>query len=207
VSNSAYPGPGLVQDLASRGVPQAAFDGVVTSADVTRTLLRGRAGAVHHLGLASERVLFEGLPIALAPLEGADLIVCTGCPEEEFAPVLARAGERGLELICTNPDTSVTAGGRLLRFAGLVANAYRAIGGRVTETGKPGQPIYAAALDRAAELMGRMPAAERVLGIGDSLPLDVEGALARGFGALWIAGDGTRPSASSPAASAASLAW
>jgi FMN phosphatase YigB (HAD superfamily) len=77
----------------------------------------------------------------------------------------------------------------------------------VTETGKPARAIYAAALDRAAELMGRMPATERVLGIGDSLSLDVEGALARGFGALWIAGDGTPPSPPSPAAYAASLAW
>ena len=70
--------------------------------------------------------------------------------------------------------------------AGLVAERYRARGGIVVETGKPGALIYCRALDKAERLRGRSIEPARVLGIGDTVALDVAGALSHGFAALQI---------------------
>jgi ribonucleotide monophosphatase NagD (HAD superfamily) len=103
LSNSAYPGAALADHLTSRGVPASAFDAIVTSADVTRTLLDDCQGTVHHIGLPAERVLFEDMPVAFAQVEAADLVVCTGCPEEEFAPASPGRASAGLSSFAPIP--------------------------------------------------------------------------------------------------------
>jgi len=105
-------------------------------------------------------------------------------PERPF--LLEAALRRGQPLLCTNPDTSLTVGATRLRFAGLVAERYRALGGHVVETGKPGALIYRRALDKAESVRGRPVAPAQVLGIGDTVALDVAGALGNGFAALQI---------------------
>ncbi len=200
VSNAAEPGRRLADALRNRGIP-AAWDDLVTAADVARDLLREEASArVHHIGPARDRILFEGLPVALTGVEAADLIVCTGYPDgdDDLDAVLAVALRRGHRLLCTNPDTAVTVGATRLRFAGLVAERYRTLGGRVVETGKPGALIYRHALGRAGRARGRPVDPERVLGIGDTVALDVLGALGAGFSALQV---GDAPPHPRPAAS------
>ena len=191
VSNSAEPGPHLANTLRARGIPDA-YDDLVTGADIARSLLDGPGGGrVHHIGPPRDRILFAGLPVTLTPVEAADQIVCTGYPDsdDDLDAVLAIARGRGQRMLCTNPDTSLTVGATRLRFAGLVAARYRALGGCVVETGKPGALIYRGALERAERAeraRGRPADPARVLGIGDTVALDVVGALRRGFGALQI---------------------
>lgn len=188
VSNAAEPGRRLADALRDRGV-RAAWDDLVTAGDVARVLLRERVSArTHHIGPARDRILFEGLPIALTGVEAADLTVCTGYPDgdDDLDAVLAVALRRGHCLLCTNPDTCLMVGTTRLRFAGLVAERYRSLGGRVVETGKPGALIYRHALERAGRVRGRPIDPGRVLGIGDTVALDVAGALAAGFSALQV---------------------
>lgn len=188
VSNAAEPGRHLAGALRTRGV-SVAYDDIVTGGDVARMLLDERgAQRVHHIGPACDRILFEGVPVTLAEVETADHTVCTGYPDDEAAldAVLALTLRRGHHLLCTNPDTSLTVGATRLRFAGLVAERYRTLGGTVVETGKPGALIYRRALDRAERAHGRPVAPAQVLGIGDTVALDVVGALRCGFDALQI---------------------
>lgn len=192
VSNAAEPGTHLAESLRARGIPDC-YDALVTGADVARSLL-GEAAIrrVHHIGPARDRVLFEGLPVTPVAVDAAEQIVCTGYPDcdADLDAILEAALRRGQRLLCTNPDTSLTVGATRLRFAGLVAARYRALGGHVVETGKPGALIYRRALDMAESLRGRPVAPAQVLGIGDTVALDVVGALGNGFGALQI---GTAP--------------
>jgi ribonucleotide monophosphatase NagD (HAD superfamily) len=103
VSNSVHSGARLAESLTERGVPRSSYDAVITSADGTRSALHERVvAAVHHLGPAADRALFDGLDISLAPVDEANLVVCTGYPEEDFAAALFRAFERGLNLVCTS---------------------------------------------------------------------------------------------------------
>ena len=187
VSNAAEPGMRLAASLRARGISDP-YDDLVTGGDVARSLL-DEAGIrrVHHIGPARDRVLFEGLPVTPVPVD-AEEIVCTGYPDrdDDLDATLEAALRRGQRLLCTNPDTSLTVGTTRLRFAGLVAERYRALGGHVVETGKPGALIYRRALDKAASVRGRPVAPAHVLGIGDTVALDVAGALGNGFAALQI---------------------
>ena len=198
VSNAAEPRAHLSATLAARGI-QGVFDALVSAADVTRDVLRehsilrepnaarGSVDAVH-IGPERDRVLFDGLGISLDSA-AATPIVCTGYPEDDtdLDEILVRASRRGALMLCTNPDTSLLVGDRVLRFAGLVAQRYRHFGGRVVETGKPGPAIYAAALVAARRATGRVFHPARILGIGDTPALDAGGALAAGFSAALLA--------------------
>jgi len=200
VSNSSAAGDALGAALVGKGLPRAAFDAAVTSGDVTRALLRARGLArVHHIGAERERDLFDGLGVALTGPDAAEIVVCTGLRDERLdrpeshRPVLERARARGLDLVCSNPDRMVETGAGVLRFAGLVADLYEALGGRVLRTGKPGAGIYQAAFS-AAEGAGRCPVdRSRVLAIGDSEPVDMAGAAALGLDGLLIAPDPPAP--------------
>ena len=198
VSNAAEPRAHLSATLAARGI-QGVFDALVSAADVTHDVLRERAilrepaamrGPVDvlHIGPERDRVLFDGLGIRLGS-SAATPIVCTGYPEDDtdLDEVLVRASRRDALMLCTNPDTSLLVGERVLRFAGLVAQRYRSFGGRVVETGKPGPSIYAAALAAARRATGRVFHPARILGIGDTPALDAGGALAAGFSAALLA--------------------
>lgn len=187
VSNAAEPGAQLSAALADRGIA-GVFDGLVSAADVARAVLREQdPGTVLHIGPERDRRLFEGLTPVLAGAE-ADLVVCTGYPEDDadLDAVLDGACRRGALMLCTNPDTSLAVGGRVLRFAGLVAARYRALGGVVVETGKPGAQIYAAALAAARTATGRAFDPARILGLGDTPALDAGGALDAGFSAVLL---------------------
>lgn len=187
VSNSAEPAPVLSATLAGRGI-EVVFDALVSAADVARAIIREQEpDAILHLGPGLDRGLFEGLsPVIGAP--DADLVVCTGYPEDDvhLDAVLGDAFRRGARMLCTNPDTSLIVGGRLMRFAGLVAERYRALGGAVTDTGKPGPLIYAAALSAAREATGRTFDPARILGLGDTPALDAGGALRAGYAAALL---------------------
>jgi HAD superfamily hydrolase (TIGR01459 family) len=187
VSNAAEPGDALSPGLAAKGIAGVS-DGLVSAGDVTRAVLRERRpGSVLHIGAERDRIVFDGVSARLDDTE-ADLVVCTGYPEDDTGldDLLREASRRGAPLLCTNPDTSVVVGGRLLRFAGLVAHRYRALGGAVTDTGKPGPLIYAAALSAAREATGRTFDPGRILALGDTPALDGGGALAAGYAAALL---------------------
>ena len=62
------------------------------------------------------------------------------------------ARERGLEMVCANPDIIVQRGDQTVYCGGALAQAYEAMGGRVVLCGKPHAPIYELALERLAGL-------------------------------------------------------
>lgn len=171
------------------------FDAIVTSGDLTRSLIAGRAGrAVHYIGPRRDLTLFEDLDVTLVPLADADVVVCTGLIDDlnerpdHYDPVLARMRERGLDMICANPDKVVRRGDQLLPCAGALAERYEALGGRVLMAGKPFAPIYEACLRTASDAAERAVDRREVLAIGDGLATDVTGAARNGLALLFIAG-------------------
>ena len=195
ITNAPRPARPVIAQLRGLGVPDDAYDAIVTSGDVTRTLIARAAergnGAVHHIGTAAERSLFEGLDVQVVPEEKARTIVCTGLRDdgaeapEDYAAELARLAERELTMICANPDIVVERGRRLAWCAGALARDYRAVGGQTAIAGKPHAPIYERAFEHLVDLLGPLPR-ERVLAIGDGLPTDVRGARENGFPLLYI---------------------
>lgn len=194
ITNAPRPGGSVRSLLDALGVPEAAYDGIMSSGDLTRTLLMERPGQrVFHLGPDRDRPIFEGLDIRLVAPEAAEVLVNSGLIDDDtetpddYAELLSGLAARDLEMICANPDIVVERGERLLYCAGSLAEAYRVIGGRVTWAGKPHPPIYERAIGMMEAAAGRRLERDRVLAIGDSLRTDLKGAEAMGLDALFIA--------------------
>jgi HAD superfamily hydrolase (TIGR01459 family) len=195
ISNSPRPSADVVAQLDALGVPRAAWSAFVTSGDATRALLRERApGKVWRIGPERDAPLYEGFDLDLtASYEDADFIGCSGLYDDEnevpsdYTDRLAQAAERGLTLICANPDRVVQRGDRLIYCGGALADLYESLGGQVLMAGKPYAPIYDLALAEAEALKGGSVDRSRVLCIGDGVITDVKGAQDQGLACLFIA--------------------
>lgn len=194
ISNSPRPHPQVIAQLDSLGVPRESWSAVVTSGDVTRTLLAERApGPAWRLGPDRDASLFEGLGLQFVPLEQARFIACTGPFDDEnetpedYRSRFERAVAGGLEMVCANPDIVVQRGSKLIYCAGALAQLYEALDGRVLMAGKPHPAIYDVALAQARGQLGGALERGRVLCVGDGLGTDVRGANAHKLDVLFIA--------------------
>lgn len=200
ITNAPRPAGSVIPQMRSFGVPDGAWDAVVTSGDVTRELVaRWRGGNIHVIGPAEDNPLLEGLPVTFTGKNEADAVLVTGLradgrdgaeaeTPESYRPELADLAARKLPLVCANPDRVVGVAGKLYPCAGALADIYEEVGGEVFMAGKPYPPIYEVALERAAAVLGRDAVAGEVLAIGDGLPTDVEGARANGLPVHFITG-------------------
>jgi HAD superfamily hydrolase (TIGR01459 family) len=194
ITNAPRPGAAVARLTLDRlGVPRAAYDGIVSSGDVTHALIAARAGArLFHIGPERDLGLFDGLDAPLAPLERADYAVCSGLVDDtvetpqDYQGLIARMRARALPMICANPDVVVERGDKLVYCAGAIADLYAAAGGEVIYAGKPYRPIYDQALALAEGVRGERVAHHRVLAIGDSVRTDLKGAAAFGIDCLFV---------------------
>lgn len=194
VTNSPRPHAGVEEQFATIGVPDAAWDRVVTSGDVTRDLVAAAPRRIFHLGPDRDLNLFDGLDVDLVEEIEAHAVVCTGLLDDEletpddYADLLRRLRARDLPFICANPDVIVERGERIIWCAGALARDYGQLGGRTLVAGKPHRPIYEAALRAAGEVLGRAVDRGEALAIGDGMLTDIKGASDNGIDALYISG-------------------
>jgi len=194
ITNAPRPGEIVARTTLDRlGVPRAAYDGIVSSGDVTRALIAARAGArVFHIGPERDLGLFDELHAPLAPLEEADYAVCSGLIDDtvetpqDYEGLIARMRARALPMICANPDVVVERGNKLVYCAGAIADLYAAAGGEVIFAGKPYRPIYEQAVALAEGARGQRVQHHRVLAIGDSVRTDLKGAATFGIDCLFV---------------------
>ncbi|MGL4728347.1 MAG: TIGR01459 family HAD-type hydrolase [Bosea sp. (in: a-proteobacteria)] len=195
---SNFPGSGemAARVLDAKGVPPGAWDGLVTSGDITRRrLVASGVRRIFHIGSHGDDEVYDGLRLTLVGEEEAQMVVATELRDyyteqpEEYRPLLKRLAARGLPFLCGNPDYVVHVGEDLLPCAGALALIYEELGGEVFWAGKPHRPAFEAALAEAARLRGKPASAdERVLMIGDTVRTDLAGAAACGFDALFVIG-------------------
>lgn len=201
ITNAPVPKAQAIRYFDPLGVPPEAFDDCVTSGDATREALRQRAGEVFWRlgadeGFEHDKYLYEGLDVQFAGLGEADTVLCIGLEDqysdepEDYRGRLAEAVDRGMPMICANPDIKVRIGDRLLWCAGALAQIYEQEGGEVIYPGKPHDPIYKLAMSKLSQI-GITPPPSRVLCIGDSPATDMAGASKQGFDGLYV-GTGLR---------------
>lgn len=196
ISNVPRPSRFVHSQLEQLKVPRDAWSGFVASGDATFAELVVRApGPAWALGPARDSGLYEGSGVEFAELpEQAAFISCTGLFDddietpEDYRERLQLCADRGLEMICANPDIVVQKGDRMIYCAGALAQLYEELGGTVLMAGKPFGPIYAMAYAEADRLAGRRLDRSRLLAIGDGLPTDVKGANSQGLDLLFVAG-------------------
>jgi HAD superfamily hydrolase (TIGR01459 family) len=193
ITNAPRAADSVQRQLRKLGVADDTYDAIVSSGDLTRHYVADHPGRkLFWLGPERDSSIYRGLDAALAPLEDADYIVCTGLLDDEtesaedYRPMMQKARERKLTLICANPDIVVERGDRLVYCAGAIAELYRELGGEVIFYGKPHRPIYERAIALAAERRGHAVEQERVLAIGDSVRTDLAGAHGFGIDCLFV---------------------
>jgi HAD superfamily hydrolase (TIGR01459 family) len=195
VSNSPRSEKGVTHQLDEIGVRKDAYDGAVTSGDVTQSLMLAEpTGKLFHLGPSRDVSLFEGLAVQRVDLEQAGAVICTGLYHDDretpadYVDVLAHIRARNLTFICANPDKVARKGNRLMYCAGALAEAYEKLGGTVQMAGKPYAPIYERALARASSIRKAVVSKAQVLAIGDGPETDVLGAATQGFPVVYVSG-------------------
>jgi HAD superfamily hydrolase (TIGR01459 family) len=192
ITNAPRPASEVRAQLDKMGVPHHAYDSIVTSGDLSRSIVAARPGKVFHIGPQRDVPLFNGLDISFVANEAADYIVCTGLfhdegeTPEDYRKTLEHSRARNMFMLCANPDLVVERGTQLIYCAGALAELYQSMGGEVLYAGKPHAPIYEEALRRAASARGKDAPRSRVLAIGDSLRTDMMGAEAFGIDSLFV---------------------
>jgi HAD superfamily hydrolase (TIGR01459 family) len=193
ITNAPRPAIDVVKMLDNLHVLRSAWDGIVTSGDVTRAMLEADSSPFFWLGPERDKPIFDGLKAPMVPLNEARNFVCTGLLDDDvegpddYAAMLAEARAHDLTFICANPDLVVERGGRLVYCAGALAQAYENLGGKTIYAGKPFGPIYQEALAIAASVRGGPIDLSRVLAIGDAIRTDVAGAKKLGVDCLFCA--------------------
>lgn len=204
MTNAPRPAASVIAQIERLGAPPDAWDLVVSSGDAAQiAMLDAWAGReVWHLGPPKDDVFFTDLPRdkmtdadapVRVPLEEAEVIICTGLFDdttetpEDYRKTLEKALDRGLPMLCANPDIVVDLGERRVYCAGAIAALYADMGGKVTLYGKPHAPIYDLARRRLAEGDGtRAPVSPLI--IGDGILTDVEGGVNEGTDVLFVTG-------------------
>lgn len=194
VTNAPRTSRDVVWHLNNLRVPPQCYDRVVTSGDVTQTLVREHTkGKVYYLGPPRDLSLFEGQMVKNVPLAEAHAVLCTGLVNDlvetpdDYGELLSRMKDLKLPMICANPDKIVRKGDRLLYCAGSLAEKYAGMGGAVLMAGKPYEPIYNLALQTAGAIGGRIIEKSKVLAIGDGPETDIKGAADFGINVVLIA--------------------
>jgi len=194
ITNSPRLRAEVIAQMAGIGVPEGAWDRVVTSGDVTRELISQGPRKIFHLGPEHNLTLYDGLDVELVEEFEADVVVCTGPVDDDtetpddYVDMLRRLRSRDLPFICANPDIMVERGHKLIWCAGALARDYAQLGGRTLVAGKPFRPIYDAAMAEAVEVLGREVVVSDVLAIGDGMLTDVKGAADYGLDVFYISG-------------------
>lgn len=201
VTNAPRPRSGVAAQLKGFGVPDDAWDDIATSGDSARSaMFQGLVGKkVYHIGEPRDLPFFEPLKlidspvdIELVPLDQAEGIVCTGAFDAMADPDVNRpdflyAKQKGLKLLCANPDIVVDRGAHREWCAGALAKLYTEMGGESLYFGKPHPPIYDLARRRLFALGKEVPDSA-ILAIGDGILTDIQGAMGEDIDSLFITG-------------------
>lgn len=202
VTNSPRPWDSVATQLDSFGVPRDTWDAIATSGDSAR--------AAMYMGAVGSKVWFMGesprdddffkplniienpVDITQVPLDEAEGIICCG-PFDTLAdpdvnrPEFLLAKQKGLKLLCANPDIVVDRGETREWCAGALAALYTEMGGESLYFGKPHPPIYDLARRRYAALTGAVDD-PRIICIGDGILTDVRGGIGEDLDTLFITG-------------------
>ena len=193
ITNAPRPGDEVIRFIARLGVPADAYDGIVSSGDVTRGYVASHPDrTIFRIGPERDLPIYDGLDVRFAPVESADYVVCSGLFDDEtetaedYRALLGQMRARNLLMVCANPDVVVERGEKLVYCAGAIADLYSTLGGEVLYAGKPHRPLYDQALALAESLRGKPTTLDRVLAIGDSVRTDLAGAATLGVDCLFV---------------------
>lgn len=178
------------QHLAGMGVTEDMYDGILTSGEATYQALKDQylpqwGEKCFHLGPERDRSVYEGLPLTIVKdIEEADFVLNSGIYDhfndtaEQYVPLLEKAAEKNLPMMCANPDKVVYVGDRLVLCPGTLAEMYEKMDAQVVSFGKPYRAVY----KQVIAAMG----IRKAFCVGDSMQTDIAGATGAGLDSAFI---------------------
>ncbi|MDB4071938.1 TIGR01459 family HAD-type hydrolase [Amylibacter sp.] len=205
LTNSPRPSSDVYKQLDKIGVPRNIYQGITASGDASReALISGIYGAkIFHIGPSRDEIFFKGLnednsqlniQIDRVPFNKAEGIVCTGLFDDDvetpfdYTEQLIEAKNRGLKMLCANPDIQVDKGTHRIYCAGAIAKAFNDMGGTADNYGKPHSPIYNLARVRLNKIAGKVIPDKKILCVGDGIKTDIHGAVMENLDSLFVTG-------------------
>lgn len=203
VTNSPRPWQAVVHQLKTAfSVPDDVYDAIATSGDSARAAMYlGAVGRkVFSIGRPDETEAFfapmdligsDAIELQRVDLKDAEGIVCIG-PVDEMAdpdvnrPEFLLAKQKGIKLLCANPDIVVDRGETREWCAGALAKLYTEMGGESLYFGKPHPAIYDLARRHLAKIA--TVADDKIMCIGDGIATDISGGVGEGLDTLFITG-------------------
>ena len=178
----------ISQQLEDFGIEQKLYDKIISSGELTWLSNKEKHQKKNCLIIGPPRDfhLVEGLDISVVDKDSnVDIILNTGPwgdddSLENYTDLLDSLAKKKSHMICSNPDKTVVRGENFMICAGLLAEYYEKIGGKVEYYGKPYKQIY----EHCFNFFEKKNT--RVLAIGDSLENDIKGANALNFDSLLI---------------------
>ena len=201
VTNAPRHRKSVAAQLGRIGVPEDCYDDIATSGDSARAaMFTGAVGEkIYFIGEDHDQSFFDPLrlienpvKVTKVPLDEAEGIVCCGpfhphTDPDDMRPEFLYAKQKGLKLLCANPDIVVDRGEQREWCAGKLAQIYTEMGGESLYFGKPHPPIYDLSRRRLVAL-GRDVPQSRILAVGDGIHTDIAGALGEDIDSLFITG-------------------
>ena len=168
----------ISNQLNDFGLSKSFYDHIVSSGEISWLSLKKNyeKKKCFMIGPPRDYHLVEGLDIQVVEdySKGVDIIINTGPWGdkdllENYTDLLDNLLKFNSLMICSNPDKTVIRGKNFMICAGLLAEYYEKIGGKVIYYGKPYSNIY--------EFCYKLTKGEKkILVIGDSLENDIKGA-------------------------------
>ena len=178
----------IADQLNDFGLSKKFYNNIISSGEITWLSLKKKfeKKKCFMIGPPRDFHLIEGLDIEVVEdySKGVDIIINTGPWGdddilENYTDMLNSLIKFNSLMICSNPDKTVIRGKSFMICAGLLAEYYEKIGGKVIYYGKPHNNIY--------EFCYKIIEGEnKILVIGDSLENDIKGANLQKLDSLLI---------------------
>lgn len=194
LSNAPRRASKVIVVLEQLGVTRDLYLEVMSSGEMGYQWL-GSGGAgwgknYFYIGPTKDEDVVDGLGLTrVQELHDADFLLNVGFGSEyqnsdNWLPTLSVAQAQGLPMLCLNPDLEVVKQtGERFECAGVLAQMYEGLGGKVTWFGKPYPDVYT----HCFEVLRPVPK-QRILAIGDSLETDIPGAQNAGIDSVLVTG-------------------
>lgn len=178
----------IEEQLSDFGLKRELYDSVISSGEITWQFLSDKNYKFCYLiGPERDYHLIEGLSYEVTKdFKKVEIIVNTGPwgdddNLENYKPTLENLVKHNPTMICSNPDKRVIRGEKFMICAGLLAEYYESIGGKVIYYGKPFPEIYNFCLKKIS-----IKSNKKILIIGDSLENDIRGAVNQNLDSLLV---------------------
>lgn len=186
LSNAPRRASKVKEVLASYGIDEKIYDFILTSGEAAhidfeanqKNGFKEYGKNYYYIGPKKDLDLLQDLDYKITnDASVADFVIATGFDGEgsvlqEKLPQIQEAIKHNLPLICVNPDLMVVKkNGNEMLCAGVLANEYEKLGGKVFYYGKPFAEVYKIACN-----LFHLSDKNSVIAIGDGMETDIKGA-------------------------------